>query len=72
VIPRTAMGPKPQSEWTDTVYVRDAQGNTMATYSRLFETCGTIDWRDKRQLDEQYISGSARIGLLNRMVYVSK
>jgi hypothetical protein len=72
VIPRTATGPKPQSEWTYTIYVRDAQGNTMATYNRFFETCGTIDWRDKLQLDEQYIYGSARVGMLNRVAYVSK
>jgi RHS repeat-associated protein len=72
VIPRTAAGPKPQSEWTYTIYVRDAQGNTMATYSRFFETCGEIDWRDKLQLDEQYIYGSARVGMLNRVAYVSK
>lgn len=47
VIPRTAAGPKPQQDWKYTIYVRDAQGNVMATYSRFFETCGTIDWRDK-------------------------
>ena len=30
------------------------------------------DWRDKLQLNEQYIYGSARLGMLNRGAYVSK
>jgi hypothetical protein len=29
------------------------------------------DWRDKLQLNEQYIYGSARVGMLNRAAFVT-
>lgn len=47
------------ADWTITYYVRDASGNTMATY------------KDKEDdpdfwLEEQYLYGSSRLGLKNR------
>jgi RHS repeat-associated protein len=57
VIPRTATGPKPQSEWTYTIYERDAHGE--------------IDWKEQISLQEQYIYGSDRLGLRHGLQNVS-
>ncbi len=49
-----------------TYYVRDAQGNVMATYT-VADDSGT----QKQQLLEQYLYGSSRLGTHNEPVWVS-
>lgn len=46
-----------------TYYIRDAQGNVMATYSAWVKNnSGTITW-DSMRLSEQHIYGSSRVGM---------
>jgi len=55
-----------------TYYVRDAQGNVMATYSRSItpSVCGGDNFTTEISLEEQPIYGSSRLGNLNRQELV--
>lgn len=56
-------------KWEATYYVRDAQGNTMATYKgQLVEDPATPDYKSIFTLEEQHLFGSARLGILKRSV----
>jgi RHS repeat-associated protein len=56
-----------QENWTYTYYVRDAQGNVMATYKRsLTADIATQLATDKLVLEENHIYGSARLGVDDR------
>lgn len=49
----------PASDWVTTYYVRDAQGNVMATYEQK-----TLSSTDQLSLKEQHIFGSNRMGMI--------
>jgi RHS repeat-associated protein len=60
--PRTGGSASTQENWVYTYYVRDAQGNVMATYERkLPKTGGT--YKDQIKLKEQHLYGSSRAGM---------
>jgi RHS repeat-associated protein len=62
---RVAKYSKPNASTSEkrTYYVRDAQGNVMATYSAWVKNnAGAITW-DSVRLTEQHIYGSARVGM---------
>jgi RHS repeat-associated protein len=64
---RDASGVMTQEHWTYTYYVRDAQGNVMATYKRSLTA--DIDQQlatDKLVLEESHIYGSSRLGIDDR------
>jgi RHS repeat-associated protein len=64
---RDASGVMTQENWTYTYYVRDAQGNVMATYKRaLTADVATQVATDKLVLEESHIYGSARLGVDDR------
>jgi len=49
-------------EWTRTYYIRDAQGNVMATYtSEIRDNAG--NWQATYSLEEQHLYGSKRLGV---------
>ncbi|GEM_PF-5314832 len=54
-----------QSEWRYTYYVRDANGQVMATYQRTWEHQGTNLYHEYLQASEQHLYGSSRLGLRN-------
>ncbi|MEM7161704.1 MAG: hypothetical protein AAF487_04615 [Bacteroidota bacterium] len=59
------------TQFVYTYYVRDAQGNTMATYSKRLEPCDVGDsFIGEISLDEQTIYGSSRLGIINRNEFV--
>jgi RHS repeat-associated protein len=64
VKPRTGGTPSTQDNWTYTYYVRDAQGNVMATYERTM-VLRTGQYTDQVKLKEQDIYGSSRVGIKN-------
>jgi YD repeat-containing protein len=60
--PRTGGSASTQDAWVYTYYVRDAQGNVMATYERtLPRNSGT--YKDIIKLREQHLYGSSRAGM---------
>ena len=60
--PRASGSASTQEFWTYTYYVRDAQGNVMATYERkLPKTAST--YKDELRLKEQHLYGSSRAGM---------
>jgi RHS repeat-associated protein len=64
---RDASGVMTQENWTYTYYVRDAQGNVMATYKRsLTADINTQLGTDKLVLEESHIYGSSRLGIDDR------
>lgn len=66
-MPRSGSGVKTQDFWTWTYYVRDAQGNVMATYDRTLPRdipLGT--YKDQVVLKEQHIYGSSRVGMAQK------
>jgi RHS repeat-associated protein len=64
---RDASGVMTQENWTYTYYVRDAQGNVMATYKRsLTANITTQQATDKLVLEESHIYGSSRLGVDDR------
>lgn len=65
VKPRTAGVLSNQKDWTYTYYVRDAQGNVMATYQRAFATDGSSYYTDGIEHGESHVYGSSRIGVRN-------
>lgn len=60
-MPRNGSTVKDQDEWTYTYYVRDAQGNILATYERTF-TDQTTYWDDNLTIQEHNIFGNKRVG----------
>lgn len=64
--PRVSGSIKTQDYWDYTYYVRDAQGNVMATYTRTFTDDHSGHVTDKLKLGEADIYGSERVGLLDR------
>lgn len=62
-----STGIKTQDHWAYTYYVRDAQGNVMATYNRTFTDNGAhTQVTDKMELSETHLYGSTRIGVKDR------
>jgi RHS repeat-associated protein len=60
-------GVKTQDNWTYTYYVRDAQGNVMATYNRTYKDNALhTQVTDDLKLSETDLYGSTRLGLLDR------
>ncbi len=56
----------------ETVYIRDAQGNVMASYSVTYASNTNPNTEDVAvNLSEQHIYGSNRLGLLNRNILVA-
>ncbi|MBA4241931.1 MAG: hypothetical protein C0448_14490 [Sphingobacteriaceae bacterium] len=51
----------PPSDWLASYYMRDAQGNVMATYENI-----TVSGTNLLNLTEQHIYGSSRIGLVKK------
>jgi RHS repeat-associated protein len=64
VKPRSGGTPSTQDNWTYTYYVRDAQGNVLATYERTMRKSGS-QYTDLVKLKEQDIYGSSRVGVKN-------
>lgn len=63
---RTGTDLDTEDQWIKTYYVRDAQGNVMATYDRSWSTDalgGYYDQTDVLTLKEQDIYGSNRLGV---------
>jgi RHS repeat-associated protein len=61
-----STGTKTQDHWTYTYYVRDAQGNVMATYNRTFTQVDATHMTDDVALQEADLYGSSRLGVLDR------
>lgn len=65
--PRASGNVKTQDYWDYTYYVRDAQGNVMATYTRTFtDNMAHTQVTDKVTLDETDMYGSERLGIIAR------
>ncbi len=63
-----------EDEWTKTYYVRDAQGNVMATYDRIWNgqsTPGQYTQSDQIRLKGQHMYGSSRLGVRNSDLLLS-
>jgi hypothetical protein len=60
--PRASGSASTQEFWTYTYYVRDAQGNVMATYERTLPKTGAT-YKDQIKLKEQHLYGSSRAGM---------
>jgi hypothetical protein len=60
------LGLANEDKWTYTYYVRDAQGNVMATYTRTFRNPSGTNYEEEYNLIEQNMYGSARLGLIKR------
>ena len=54
---------KTQETWIYTYYMRDAQGNTMATYSRNMDIVNGTSVQDALYLKETDVYGSSRLGI---------
>jgi RHS repeat-associated protein len=52
-----------EDSWNTTYYVRDAQGNVMATYERYFTRDGFNSFTDHFNLMERPLYGSGRLGM---------
>jgi hypothetical protein len=66
VKPRTSGVLSTQQAWTYTWYSLDAQGQTMATYEMKYEQLPSEGaYRASFDMQETYIYGSSRIGVLN-------
>jgi len=62
---------KPTSQfydWDYTYYVRDAQGNVMATYEKSYEELPGLVFVEKNAVKEQHIYGSSRVGYVQMAV----
>jgi RHS repeat-associated protein len=55
----------PPSDWLTTYYMRDAQGNVMATYENL-----TVSGTSVLNITEQHVYGSSRLGLVKKEIRV--
>ena len=64
VKPRAGSGILTQENWTYTYYLRDAQGNVLATYDRTFRSI-TSGFSEKYNLKESDLYGSSRTGIRN-------
>lgn len=63
VKPRDGNGLLPESEWSYTHYVLDAQGNTMGVYTRKYkEQSTTGSYQEQLAISEQHLFGSDRLG----------
>ena len=61
-VTKTVKNGATPDEWTRTYYVRDAQGNVMATYtSQIRDNAG--NWQATYSLEEQHLYGSKRLGV---------
>lgn len=61
--PRSSAAPynyKLEHEWTTTYYVRDASGNVMGTYDKLFTGSSSMTWEISTNTQEIY--GSGKLG----------
>lgn len=72
VKPKSAGTLFPEEDWRYTYYVRDAQGNVLATYSMNVNKESQANvYRERLTLDENYIYGSDRLGSQQRNVEVA-
>lgn len=65
--PKVAGVLQTQQFWTYTYYVRDANGNVMATYDRKFNVIGA-NYNEAFSLSEQHLYGSSRIGITTQVI----
>lgn len=68
--PRSCGGLCPQTDWTLTWYVRDAQGNILTTYASTYEIDPNSDPQNRTYLEhfslaDYHLYGSSRLGLTN-------
>jgi RHS repeat-associated protein len=63
---RDALGIKKQDSWTYTYYVRDAQGNVMATYKRTYTELSASQVKTTMALQETNVYGAARLAVKDR------
>lgn len=63
VKPRPSGSLTDEVDWTGTYYVRDAQGNVMATYNRSYVHGSGSSYTDNFALAEHPIYGSSRLGV---------
>ncbi len=61
-----------QSQWRYTYYVKDADGNNMATYERTWEAQGGNLYQEHLQATEQNLYGNSRLGMLNANTAVAR
>lgn len=60
-------------DWVATYYVRDAQGNVMATYKgKILEEPVAPYYKSRLTLKEQHVYGSSRLGILKRDIILYK
>ena len=75
VRPRLAGGVRSEEFWQTTLYIRDAQGNVMATYDLDISPDGT-EYKEELVLKEHYIYGNDRLGMAlpqqNTVVHTAK
>lgn len=57
------LGLTNEKDWISTFYIRDAQGNVMATYNRTYEFVTGTTYTDVFKLNELDLYGSSRIGI---------
>ncbi|OFY11305.1 MAG: hypothetical protein A2W94_07175 [Bacteroidetes bacterium GWE2_42_42] len=72
VKPRTGGVLSTQPAWTYTWYSLDAQGQTMATYEQTYTPLGGSSYRANYDLQETYLYGSSRLGVLNDVAAAEK
>ena len=58
-----------EDNWVETWYVRDAQGNTIATYEHSYTHKTDIAYNEHFRLNEHHIYGSSRLGIKNYSGY---
>jgi RHS repeat-associated protein len=72
-IPRSGgRGKKQGIYWDYTIYMRDAQGNVMATYDMDLLSLSTGNIQEKYYLSEQNIYGSSRVGMIKSNEYIAE
>lgn len=54
-----------EGKWIETIYVKDAQGNTITPYSRTYQPDNSNSI-EKLVQEDVILYGSARIGVYNR------
>ena len=73
---KVAKAGSDEDTWTYTYYVRDAQGNIMATYSRDYPYQsagqGTTNYEEELHLSEHVLYGSSRLGVKNHNRLLTK
>ncbi len=64
--PRPGGNPSNEDKWEYTYYIRDANGNTMATYSKkTIEDTDNDNYQMQYALEEHTLYGSSRLGVMS-------